>query len=136
MTGSRLLVEAGSGLIVNITWVLDRPHGHAFYEVVKNATNKLTEQMADDLRPHKVACIAVSPGFMRLERMNLTPEIAAQTESPEFAGHGIAALAADRSVIAKSGRVLTTPELARAYGIADIDGKQQSSFWDEHWATT
>src|ERR671936_337814 len=46
-----LMIEAGSGLIVNITWVLDRPHGHAFYEVVKNATNKLTEQLADDLRP-------------------------------------------------------------------------------------
>ncbi|HLB18885.1 MAG TPA: SDR family NAD(P)-dependent oxidoreductase, partial [Gaiellaceae bacterium] len=67
------MIEADSGLIVNITWVLDRPHGHAFYEVVKNATNKLTEQMADDLRPHGVACVAVSPGFMRLERMDLTP---------------------------------------------------------------
>ena len=30
-----LLHEAGTGLIVNITWVLDRPHGHAFYEVVR-----------------------------------------------------------------------------------------------------
>ena len=68
-----LMVEAGRGLIVNVTWVLDRPHGVTFYEVVKNATNKLTEQMADDLRPHGVACLAVSPGFMRLERMDLRP---------------------------------------------------------------
>jgi NAD(P)-dependent dehydrogenase (short-subunit alcohol dehydrogenase family) len=45
------MIEAGSGLIINITWVLDRPHGHAFYEVVKNAANELTEQLADDLRP-------------------------------------------------------------------------------------
>jgi NAD(P)-dependent dehydrogenase (short-subunit alcohol dehydrogenase family) len=45
-----MMIEAGRGLIVNITWVLDRPHGVTFYEVVKNATNKLTEQMADDLR--------------------------------------------------------------------------------------
>jgi len=36
------MVERRRGLIVNVTWVLDRPHGHAFYEVVKNATNKLT----------------------------------------------------------------------------------------------
>src|SRR6059058_5245746 len=95
-----LMIEAGSGLIVNITWVLDRPHGVTFYEVVKNATNKLTEQMADDLRPHGIACVAVSPGFMRLERMDLTPE------------------------------------LAREYGFTDVDGKQQSAFWDEHWAGT
>jgi enoyl-ACP reductase-like protein len=68
-------------MILNITWVLDRPHGQAFYEVVKNATNKLTEQLADDLRPHGIACVAVSPGFMRLERMDLTPEVAAKAES-------------------------------------------------------
>ena len=131
-----MLIEAGRGLIVNITWVLDRPHGVTFYEVVKNATNKLTEQMADDLRPHGVACVAVSPGWMRLERMNLTPEQAAQTESPEFPGRAIAALAADSNVLAKSGGVYTTPELAREYGFTDVDGKQQSTFWDEHWAET
>jgi NAD(P)-dependent dehydrogenase (short-subunit alcohol dehydrogenase family) len=131
-----MLIEAGRGLIVNITWVLDRPHGVTFYEVVKNATNKLTEQMADDLRPHGVACVAVSPGWMRLERMNLTPEQEAQTESPEFPGRAIAALAADSNVLAKSGGVYTTPELAREYGFTDVDGKQQSTFWDEHWAET
>ncbi len=131
-----IMIEAGSGLIVNITWVLDRPHGHAFYEVVKNATNKLTEQMADDLRAHSVACVAVSPGFMRLERMDLTHELAAKAESAEFPGRGIAALASDPDVLAKSGRVLTTPELAREYGFTDVDGKQQSTFWDEHWAGT
>src|SRR6266487_3118657 len=90
-----LMIEAGRGLIVNITWALDRPHGHAFYEVVKNATNKMTEQFADDLRPHGVACVAVSPGFMRLERMNLPPETAALTESAEFPGRAVAALAGD-----------------------------------------
>ncbi|HEX3325462.1 MAG TPA: SDR family NAD(P)-dependent oxidoreductase [Actinomycetota bacterium] len=131
-----MMIEAGGGLIVNVTWVLDRPHGHAFYEVVKNATNKLTEQMADDLRPHGIACIAVSPGFMRLERMDLTQEEAAKAESAEFPGRAIAALAADDKVLAKSGRVFTTPELAREYGFTDLDGKQQSAFWEEHWAGT
>jgi len=130
------MIEAGRGLIVNITWVLDRPHGHAFYEVVKNGTNKLTEQLADDLRPHGVECVAVSPGFMRLERMNLTPEQIAMTESAEFAGRAIAALAADADVLAKSGQVFTTPQLACEYGFTDVDGKQQSLFWDKHWAGT
>jgi NAD(P)-dependent dehydrogenase (short-subunit alcohol dehydrogenase family) len=131
-----MMIQAGRGLIVNITWVLDRPHGHAFYEVVKNATNKLTEQMADDLRPHGVACVAVSPGFMRLERMNLTPEEAAMAESAEFPGRAIAALAADENVMEKSGKVFITPALAREYGFTDIDGRQQSPFWERHWAGT
>jgi NAD(P)-dependent dehydrogenase (short-subunit alcohol dehydrogenase family) len=131
-----MMVEAGRGLIVNVTWVLDRPHGHAFYEVVKNGTNKLTEQLADDLRPYGVACVAVSPGFMRLERMNLPPEVAAMTESPEFPGRAIAALAADEQVLEKSGQVRTTPALAREYGFTDLDGTQQSPFWERHWAGT
>jgi NAD(P)-dependent dehydrogenase (short-subunit alcohol dehydrogenase family) len=134
MFAAPLMVEAGRGLIVNTTWVLDRPMGVTFYEVVKNATNKLTEQMADDLRPHGVACVAVSPGFMHVERMDLSPERAAEAESPEFPGRAVAALAADPNVLEKSGRVLTTPELAREYGFTDLDGKQQSAFWDEHWA--
>jgi NAD(P)-dependent dehydrogenase (short-subunit alcohol dehydrogenase family) len=128
------MIGAGRGLIVNITWVLDRPHGHAFYEVVKNATNKMTEQFADDLRPHGVACVAVSPGFMRLERMNLPPETAALTESAEFPGRAVAALACDDGVLAKSGQVLTTPALAREYGFTDVDGSQVSPFWEQHWS--
>ena len=131
-----LMIAVGSGLIVNITWVLDRPHCHAWYEVVKNATNKMTEQMADDLRPFGVACVAVSPGFMRLERMDLTPELAAKAESAEFPGRAIAALASDADVLARSGGVYITPALAREYGFTDIDGKQQSAFWAEHWAGT
>lgn len=131
-----LMIEAGSGLIVNITWVLDRPHGHAWYEVVKNATNKMTEQIADDLRPFGIACVAVSPGFMRLERMDLTPELAAKAESAEFPGRAIAALATDPNVLSKSGGVYITPDLAREYGFSDIDGNQQSAFWAEHWAGT
>ena len=128
-----MMIEGRRGLIVNTTWVLDKPHGHAFYEVVKNATNKLTEQMADDLRPYGVAVVAVSPGFMRLDRMNLSPERAATTESPEFYGRAVAALAADPDVLERSGRVFTTPELARDYGFTDVDGSQISGFWREHY---
>jgi NAD(P)-dependent dehydrogenase (short-subunit alcohol dehydrogenase family) len=129
-----MMIEAGRGLIVNVTWALDRPHGHAFYEVVKNGTNKLTEQMAEDLRPHGVPCVAVSPGFMRLERMNLSQELAAMTESAEFPGRAIAALAADDDIMAKTGLVFTTPALAKEYGFTDVDGSQQSPFWDRHWS--
>jgi NAD(P)-dependent dehydrogenase (short-subunit alcohol dehydrogenase family) len=60
--GSRCAATTPGSLIVNIARVLDRPHSQAFYQVLENGTNRLTEHMADDLRPHGVACVAVSPG--------------------------------------------------------------------------
>jgi NAD(P)-dependent dehydrogenase (short-subunit alcohol dehydrogenase family) len=136
VTASRLaapmMIAARRGLIVNITVVFARPHGHAFYEVVKRAMNTLTEQLADDLRPHGVAAVGVAPGWMRLERMNLNTEQAAQTESAEFPGRGVAALAADPDVLARSGGIFTTPELARDYGFTDVDGSQMSPWWHEY----
>jgi hypothetical protein len=65
---------------------------------------------------------------MRLERMDLTPELAAKAESAEFPGRAIAALATDPNVMSKSGGLFITPQLARVYGLTDIDGKQQSAF--------
>jgi NAD(P)-dependent dehydrogenase (short-subunit alcohol dehydrogenase family) len=124
-----MMIERGAGLIVNTTVVFLAPHGHAFYEVAKTGTNKLTEQMADDLRLYGIPVIGVAPGFMRLERMNLTPERAALTESPEFLGRAVAALAADPDAHTRSGGVFTTPELARDYGFTDVDGSQMSPFW-------
>ena len=66
--------------------------------------------------------------------MNLTPEIAVTTESAQFPGRAVAALAADENVLEKSGQVFTTPALAREYGFTDVDGRQQSPFWESHWA--
>jgi NAD(P)-dependent dehydrogenase (short-subunit alcohol dehydrogenase family) len=130
-----LMLPQRRGLIVNTTWVLSRRHGHAFYEVAKIASHRLVASMADDLRPCGIAVIALSPGFMRGERMNLSPEVAATAESTEYVGRAVAALAADPNVLEKSGGVYITPALAREYGFTDVDGKQQSAFWDEHWAT-
>jgi hypothetical protein len=75
-------------------------------------------------------------GFMRLERMTLSPAEEAMTESAEFPGRAIAALAADPAVLAKSGGVFTTPALAQEYGFTDVDGTQQSPFWTSHWNGT
>jgi len=126
-----MMVEAGGGLIVNVTVVFDAPHGHAVYVVVKTAMNVLTEQLGEDLRPHNVAVVGVAPGWMRLERMNLTSEQAAQTESAEFPGRAIAALASDADVIHRSGGTFRTPDLARDYGFTDVDGVRISPWWRE-----
>ena len=45
------------------------------------------------------------------------------SESPEFIGRAVAALAADTDVLRHSGKVLVAAALAREYGFTDIDGK-------------
>jgi NAD(P)-dependent dehydrogenase (short-subunit alcohol dehydrogenase family) len=127
-----LILKQRHGLIVNTTWVLGRYHGHAFYEVAKTASHRLVASMADDLRPYGITIIALSPGFMRGERMNLPPERAAMAESTEYVGRAVRALATDTHVMEKSGKLLTVIDVAREYGFTDVDGRQMSPFWEEY----
>ena len=45
------------------------------------------------------------------------------SESPEFIGRAVAALAADADVLRHTGKVLVAAAVARDYGFTDIDGK-------------
>ncbi len=47
-----------------------------------------------------------------------------QTESTEYIGRAILALATDPDVMTKSGQILRTRDLALDYGFTDIDGRQ------------
>jgi hypothetical protein len=44
------------------------------------------------------------------------------SESPLYVGPAVAALAADQKVLQKTGRVLVVGELAKEYGVRDVDG--------------
>jgi dehydrogenase/reductase SDR family protein 1 len=46
------------------------------------------------------------------------------SESPQFIGRAVAALASDPQIMEKSGRILVAAALAQEYGFTDIDGKQ------------
>ena len=46
------------------------------------------------------------------------------SESPEFTGRAIAALAADPEVMRHSGTVLVAAQIALDYGFTDVDGKR------------
>lgn len=47
-----------------------------------------------------------------------------KSESPQFNGRAVAALAADPAIMQKSGQVLVAASVAQAYGFTDVDGKQ------------
>src|SRR5207248_4696205 len=77
--------------------------------------------------PHGIAALAVAPGFMRTERILAAhaahPFDLSITESPEYLGRAVRALAADTNVITKSGRVFTVGDLAREGGRAACEAR-------------
>jgi NAD(P)-dependent dehydrogenase (short-subunit alcohol dehydrogenase family) len=134
------MVQQRHGLIVGTTfWDRDRYlRGNLFYDLAKAAINRLAFGMAEELRRHGVASLAVSPGWMRTEFVlaghkadesswRERPALA-RTESPRYLGRAVAALAADPRVMEKSGRVYRVADLAREYGFTDADGRQVEAF--------
>ncbi|RJX39239.1 SDR family NAD(P)-dependent oxidoreductase [Paenibacillus pinisoli] len=140
--GAPLMLEQGSGLVVEITDGIDyRYRGNLFYSLAKISSIHLAEAMAAELKPHGVSAVAVTPGFLRSEEMlehygvaetnwqdavgsgKPNAEHFGQSETPRFIGRGIAALAADPDYAAKSGAVLASWDLSDLYGIMDIDGR-------------
>lgn len=124
---ARAMVAQRSGLIVNISfWAAQKYVGNVAYGVSKAATDKLTTDMAHELRESNVAVVSLYPGLVRTEKVM---EAAAfldlsNSESPQFIGRVIAALSADSNIMQKSGSVLVAATLGQEYGFTDIDGKQ------------
>jgi hypothetical protein len=51
-----------------------------------------------------------------------------KSESPEYLGRAVAALALDTRLMRRSGKVFHVGELAREYGFTDIDGRHVPPF--------
>ncbi|WP_447746111.1 SDR family NAD(P)-dependent oxidoreductase [Variovorax boronicumulans] len=134
------MVARKQGLIVTTTF-WNRGHylrGNLFYDLAKASMTRLAFGIAQELQPHGVASVAVSPGWMRTEFVLAGHKIdeahwqerpaLARTESPRYLGRAVAALAGDAQVLDKTGQVLRVADLARAYGFTDIDGRQVEPF--------
>lgn len=135
-----LLVGQGRGLVVATTfWDEGRYlRGNLLYDLAKQAIVRLAHGMAEELRPHGVASVALSPGWMRTELVLAVhgtdeahwrerPELAS-TETPRYLGRAVVALAADPQVMARSGGVYRVTDLAAAYGFTDVDGRVPAAF--------
>jgi NAD(P)-dependent dehydrogenase (short-subunit alcohol dehydrogenase family) len=150
-----LMVKQKGGLVVEIgdgDALFYR--SNLFYDLVKVNVARLAYAWAEELHPHKVAALAVTPGFMRtemvLERFKATEknwrEVAEQSkaargyglagsESPYFVGRAVAALAADPLVLEKSGGLYSSWALADEYGFDDLDGTRPHwwRYFSEHF---
>lgn len=134
-----LMLPNRRGLIVNTSfWDRDKYIGHLLYDLAKSTMNRMAFGMARELRTYNIAALALSPGFMRTERVldhfnavgrnwQEIDELSG-SESTEYVGRAVAALAADTNILQKSGSILRVGELAREYGFTDIDGRQPPAF--------
>jgi NAD(P)-dependent dehydrogenase (short-subunit alcohol dehydrogenase family) len=147
--GVPLMLERGQGLVVEITdGDTLNYRGSFFYDLVKTTVMRLAYIMAEELRPHNIAAVAVTPGFLRseemLEHFGVTEEnwqdgaqkdpFFIASETPYFVGRSVAGLAADPNIMAKSGKALSSWDLSDEYHFQDIDGRQPhwGRFYAEH----
>ena len=131
-----LLLANGEGLIVNTSSFGGRIYMHGpAYGAGKAAVDKMAHDMAVDFRGHNVAVVSIWMGLLMTERTRRVfeaepekyAELAATTESAEFTGYVIDALARDPGLMSKSGKVLIGAELALEFGVHDSDGRQPPS---------
>ena len=124
-----LMLPHKRGLIVNISvWSSQKFIGNTIYGVSKAATDKLTADMAHELRPHGISVISLYPGLVRTENVLEAAKYGvfdlSKSESPEFIGRVVAALARDPNLAGRSGRVVVAAQAAIELGVTDVDGRQ------------
>jgi len=133
------LIRNRRGLIVEVTEndVLSAG-GNPVAQTVKFALKGLALNMAAELRPHSVAAVAVTPGFLRsetmLERFGVREENwreggkkdrnFLESESPLFVGRAVVALAGDPAILERTGQLFSSWELGREYRFTDTDGRR------------
>ncbi|PSK97374.1 NAD(P)-dependent dehydrogenase (short-subunit alcohol dehydrogenase family) [Murinocardiopsis flavida] len=113
-----------------------------FYDLSKVAANRMAYGLAEELRPHGCAAVAITPGWLRSEEMldlfgvaeeNWRDAVAAQphfciSETPRFVGRAVAALAADPDRARWSGGSVSSGGLAKVYGFTDLDGSRPDAW--------
>src|SRR5215204_3124149 len=137
--GSKLMMRARSGLIVEVTeGDALGAGGNPVKQIVKLALKGLALSMAAELHPHGVAVVSITPGFLRSESMlegfgvteknwrdgGKKDRNFLESESPLYVGRAVAALAGDPHVIEHTGQLLSSWELAVRYGFSDYDGRR------------
>jgi NAD(P)-dependent dehydrogenase (short-subunit alcohol dehydrogenase family) len=141
-----LMVDRPGGLVVEVTdGNTARYRGSFYYDIAKSTVIRLAVAQAAELRPHGIAAVAITPGFLRSEAMldhfgvtevNWRDGAAkdphfAHSETPAYLGRAVVALAADPDVMARTGRALATWDLYKDYGFTDTDGSQPdfAAYW-------
>ena len=151
-----LLAREPGGLLVEISdgttaFNIDNYRLSVFYDLVKNAVNRLAFSHGHELATFGATAVAITPGWLRSEIMldnygvteanwraaldpvrtdgyPMAPPGFAESETPRFVGRGVAAIAADPDRARWNQRSVSSIELAREYGFTDVDGRQPDAW--------
>jgi dehydrogenase/reductase SDR family member 1 len=132
--GAAPLLNQVGGLLVNISGRgAERYRYNVVYGVGKAAMDRMTRDMADELRPHQVAVVSLWPNVTRTENIESNPERSRANfgeldllETPRYIGRAVVALASDPSVMERSGSRYWVAELGAHYGFTDENGRQHA----------
>ena len=136
---ANMMVPRKTGLIINISsygglrYLFDVPYG-----VGKEANDRMAVDMAIELKRQNIAVVSLWPGPVATEMVvnNVIENTEATkhekklfqySESPTFTGKAVVALAADKNIMAQTGKVHIVADLATEYGFKD-GGIQPLSF--------
>jgi NAD(P)-dependent dehydrogenase (short-subunit alcohol dehydrogenase family) len=125
------LMLGSSGLIVNVSGRgAARYKYNVVYGVGKAATDRMTSDMAQDLKPHDLSVVSLWPGVTRTEVHDRDADRARASfgdldllETPRYAGRVVVALATDPDRMNSSGQHYWVAELAARYGLTDEHGR-------------
>ncbi|MEU5437275.1 SDR family oxidoreductase [Streptomyces sp. NPDC020719] len=142
-----LLIRSDAPLHVEVTdgtAVFNRRYReNMYYDLAKNAPIRLAFGLGQELAEYGGTAVAVSPGFLRSEQMlahfgvteeNWRDAIAQEptfaiAESPYYLARTVAALAADPDRAGRwNGKSTSSAELAKAYGVREVDGSQPDAW--------
>ncbi|HEX4244403.1 MAG TPA: SDR family NAD(P)-dependent oxidoreductase [Acidimicrobiales bacterium] len=129
-----LLLVSERGLIVNVSGRgAERYRYNVAYGVGKAALDKMTRDMAEELRDDAVAVVSIWPNVTRTENVDASSaagNAAAQAfgdldllETPRYSGRAVVALAADEGVMDRTGGRFWVAELGLHYGLSDEHGR-------------
>jgi NAD(P)-dependent dehydrogenase (short-subunit alcohol dehydrogenase family) len=106
------------GLIVTISYQ-QSPHHAVAYNVAKAADDAMVASFAPQLSAHGITAVALHPGLVRTEGVLYSDLDLSGSQSPEFVGRAVTALATDPKVCRHNGTVLTVTEVAASYGLVE-----------------
>lgn len=130
---AKMMVPVKQGLIIQISSYAAASYQLCVsYSVGKGAVDRLSKDMAVELRDQNISSISLWPGIVRTERVlamgDDAPFPTQITESAQYTGRAIVALACDDNVLEKhTGKSRIVAELAQDYQFDDIDGTRPPS---------
>jgi len=137
--GARLMIRRQRGLIVEVTENdLLTSSGDVITQILRFSHKALATVYASELRRHGVVAIAITPGFLRSERMLESFGVTEETwreagkadrnflesESPLFVGRAVVALATDPALLERTGHLFSSWQVGLEYSLSDIDGRR------------